>query len=208
MDVFRAAELAQEGLDLWQACRLADAAERYKEALTHADPEHHATPGYHQQLAGVLASLGEDGSALDHLRQTLELEQGRGEYAAIAIAVARYFLAEHYAEMRQPSAALEVVGPSLAGSGSAEPLLRMVQAECLWQLGRIEEARDAAQRAVDGATSVDQRGRIERRLAMMLGKGGPNGPSDNGQVSRSREDAPERARDADIEADGMRGFRD
>ena len=35
--------------------RLADAAERYKAALAHADPEHYATPGYHQQCAGVLA---------------------------------------------------------------------------------------------------------------------------------------------------------
>jgi hypothetical protein len=51
----------------------------------------------------------------------------------------------------------------------------MVQAECLWQLGHIE-ARAAARRAVDGATSVDQRGRIEQRLALMLGKGDPKGP--------------------------------
>ena len=57
-----------------------------------------------------------------------------------------------------------------------DALLRMVQAECLWQLGHIEEARAAARRAVDGATSVDQRGRIEQRLALMLGKGDPKRP--------------------------------
>jgi predicted RNA polymerase sigma factor len=186
MDVSRAAELAHEGLDLWQARRLADAGERYKEALTYADPGHNATPGYHQQLAGILASLGDDGDALDHFRRALELEQGRGDDSAIAIAMARYFLAEHHAKMQQPSAGLEVLGPSLAASGSADALLRMVQAECLWQLGRMEAARAAAQRAVEGATSVDQRARIEHRLTWMLGKSGPKGPrSDDGRDQRA-----------------------
>ena len=186
MDVGRAAELAQEGLDLWQARRLADAAERYKEALTHADPGHHATPGYHQQLAGVLTSLGHDSDALDHFRRALELEQSRGDDAAIPIAMARYFLAEHYAKMQQPSAGLEVLEPSLAVSSSVDALLRMVQAECRWHLGHIEEARAAARRAVDGATSVDQRGRIEQRLALMLGKGDPKGPRrDDGRDERA-----------------------
>ena len=58
MEVGRAAELAQEGLDLWRACRLADAAERYKQALTHADPGHHATPGIISNLPGFSPQLG------------------------------------------------------------------------------------------------------------------------------------------------------
>jgi predicted RNA polymerase sigma factor len=170
MDVARAAHLAQEGLDLWEAGRLADAAERYLEALAHADPEHHATPWYHQQLAGVLAALGRDGDALDHFRRALELEQEqRGDEAAVAVAVACYFLAEHHAKMREPAAGLEALTPALVAGGKVEALLCMVQAECLWQLGRIDEARAAAQRAVDGTTSADQRRRIEERLAMVLG---------------------------------------
>jgi len=173
MDVGRAAHLAQEGLELWEAGGLADAAARYQEALADADPEHDATPGYHQQLAGVLAALGRDGEALDHFRRALELEQNRGGDEAMAtVAVARYFLAEHHTKMREPAAGLEALTPSLVAGGKVEALLCMVQAECCWQLGRIDEARAAAQRAVDGATSADQRRRIEERLAMVLGKGG------------------------------------
>jgi predicted RNA polymerase sigma factor len=53
----------------------------------------------------------------------------------------------------------------------------MVQAECLSQLGRIEEARAVAQRAVGGAMSADQRARIEERLALVAGKAGlPKSP--------------------------------
>lgn len=173
MDVGRASHLAQEGLELWEARRLADAAERYKEALAHADPGHYATPGYHQQLASLLAAHGNDNDALGHFQRTLELERNQGgDDAAVTVAVARYFLAEHHAKMRQPSAGLEALAPSLAAGGKAEALLRMVQAECLWQLCRLEEARGAAQRALDGATSADQRGRIEERLAMVVGEGG------------------------------------
>ena len=172
MDVERASHLAQEGLALWESRKLIEAAERYKEALTHADPGHYATPAYHQQLAGVLVALGNDDDALAHFQKALELERNqRGDEAAVTVAVARYFLAEHYAKMSQPSAGLETIMPALAAGGSAGALLRMVQAECLWQLGRANEARAAAQEAIDGATSVDQRGRIEKRLAVVVGKG-------------------------------------
>ena len=170
MDVVRAAHLAREALAMWEAQRLADAAKRYEEAIAHADPEHYETPGYHQQLAAVLTALGQDADALDQFRKALELEQSQGDDdAGASVAMARYFLAEHYAKMREPSAGLEVLKPSLVVDCKVEGLLCMVQAECLWQLGHIDEARAAAQHAMDRAASSIQREKMKERLAGVLG---------------------------------------
>jgi tetratricopeptide (TPR) repeat protein len=173
MDIARAAHLAREGLALWGAQRLADAAKCYEEAIACADPQHYETPGYHQQLAGVLTALGRDADALGQFRKALELEQSQGsDDAGAPISMARYFLAEHHAKMREPSAGLDVLAPSLVVDGKAEGLLCVVQAECLWQLGHIDEARAAAQRAMDRAASAIQREKIEERLAVVLRQGG------------------------------------
>jgi tetratricopeptide (TPR) repeat protein len=173
MDVIRAAHLAREGLALWGAQKLADAVKCYEEAIAHADPEHWETPLYHQQLASVLAALGRDADALEQFRKTLELEQSQGgDDAGVEVAMARYFLAEHHARMRAPSAGLDALAPSLVVGGKLEALLCTVQAECLWQLGHIDEARAAAQRAMDRARSDIQRGKIGERLAVVLGQDG------------------------------------
>jgi predicted RNA polymerase sigma factor len=170
MDVVRAAHLAREALALWGAQRLADAAKRYEEAIAYADPEHYESPLYHQAHAGVLAALGRDADALDQFRKALELEQRQGgDVAGASVAMARYFLAEHHVKMRDPSAGLEVLKPSLVVDCKVEGLLCMVQAECLWQLGHIDEARAAARRAIDRAASADQRERMKERLAGVLG---------------------------------------
>jgi hypothetical protein len=55
-----ASRLAKTGFDLWQEGRLEEAVERYREALTVADPDYFATPEYHSELAHVLAALGLD----------------------------------------------------------------------------------------------------------------------------------------------------
>jgi len=170
MDIVRAAHLAREALALWEVQRLSDAAKRYEEALAYADPAHHETPLYHQQLAGVLADLGRDADALDQFSKALELEQRQGgDDGDITVALARYFLAEQHAKMREPSAGLEVLTPSLIVDCKVESLLCMVQAECLWQLGHIDEARAAAERAMDRAVSAVQREKIKGRLAGVLG---------------------------------------
>ena len=170
MDVVRAAHLAREALALWGEQRLADAVKRYEEAIAYADPEHWETPLYHQALAGVLTALGRDARALDQFRKALELEQRQGgDDTGVPVAMARYFLAEQHAKMREPSAGLEVLTPSLIVDCKVESLLCMVQAECLWQLGHIDEARAAAERAMDRAVSAVQREKIKGRLAGVLG---------------------------------------
>ena len=172
MDVIRAAHLAREGLALWRTQKLADAAKLYEEVIAHADPGHWETPLYHQQFAGVLADLGRDVDALGQFQKALELEQNQGgDEAGAAVSISRYFLAQHLARMKEPSAALDVLAPSLIVGGKVEALLRMVQAECLWQVGQLDEARAAAQRALDRAPAI-QRGKIEARLAVMLGQSG------------------------------------
>ena len=170
MDVVRAAHLAREALALWGEQRLADAVKRYEEAIAYADPEHWETPLYHQALAGVLNALGRDARALDQFRKALELEQRQGgDDAGAPVAMARYFLAEHHVKMREPSAGLDVLTPSLVVDCKVEGLLRMVQAECLWQLGHIDEARATAQRAMACAASATQRQKIKERLTGVLG---------------------------------------
>jgi tetratricopeptide (TPR) repeat protein len=173
MDVIWAAHLAREGLALWEAQRLGDAVKRYEEAVACADPEHHETPGYHQQLAAVLSALGRDADSLAHFQKALELEQRQSsDDAGASVALARYFLAEHHAKMRDARAGLEVLAPSLALDNKVDGLLCMVQAECLWQLGHVDEAHAAAQRAMDRAVSAIQREKIEQRLAVVLRPGG------------------------------------
>lgn len=172
MDVDRAAHLAREGLALWEARKLADAAKRYEKAIACADPEHYETPGYHQQYAGVLTSLGRDADALDQYRKALALEQSQGgDDASASVALARYLLADHHAKMREPAAGLDVLASSLVVTGKMAGLLYMIEAECLWQLGHAAEARAAAQRAMDRAASATQREKIEERLAVVLRQG-------------------------------------
>jgi tetratricopeptide (TPR) repeat protein len=169
MDAVRAAHLAREALALWGEQRLADAVKRYEEAIAHADPGHWETPLYHQALAGVLTALGRDARALDQFRKALELEQRQGgDDAGAPVATARYFLAEHLVKMKEPAAGLDVLMPSLLVDCKVEGLLRMVQAECLWQLGHTDEARAAAQQAMDRAASAVQREKIKERLTGVL----------------------------------------
>ena len=173
MDIVRAAQLAKEGDDLWGVKQLLEAANKYEEALTHADPGHYATPLYHWALAGVYGEIGRDRDALTHLQRALELEESQGGVAGdSSVAMARYFLAEHYAKSGNPSAGLETLAPSLAAGAKPAPLLRTVEAECLWQLGRIEEAQMAAHRAVEGANDDGQRAKLRERLESILSHGG------------------------------------
>jgi hypothetical protein len=79
--------------------------------------------------------------------------------------MARYFLAEHLVRTDYCARALQVLDPSLAGGCDREWLLRAVQAEALWQLGRPADARRAADLAVTAAPDGEPRTTLTERLA-------------------------------------------
>jgi tetratricopeptide (TPR) repeat protein len=157
-----ASRLAKAGFDLWQEGRLEEAVERYRQALAVADPDHFATPEYHSQLAHVLAALGQSDEARAQYERYLDLlikQQERPNDAELD--VARYFLAVHLLKMRLPAEALATIDPSLQRPHHPDDLLgpwrRAVRARALWQLGRLDEARQTAREAMSVASSDETR---------------------------------------------------
>jgi len=75
--LLRAAHLAREALALWGAQGLADAANRYEEAIGLRVREHYDLL-YIISACAFCAALGRDFRARVNSRKPLELEQGKG----------------------------------------------------------------------------------------------------------------------------------
>jgi Flp pilus assembly protein TadD len=167
-----ASHRAKEGFDLWQEGRLEEAVERYREALTFADPEYFSTPEYHGELAHVLAALGRDDESRTQYEKYLDsLIKRPDPVNNLEVDVARYFLGQHLMKMRLPSEALAVVEPSLRRPHDPKDLLgalRVVYAQALWRLGRLDEARQAAQDAMSVELSERMRQTIRDELRDLL----------------------------------------
>lgn len=168
----QASRLAKAGFDLWQEGRLEEAVERYREALTVADPGYFATPEYHGELAHVLAALGRDEESRMRYETYLDLLINRREPPNnLELDVARYFVGQHLLKMGLSSEALTTIQPSLERPHQPEDRLvplRTIRAQALWQLGRLDEARQAAQEAVAVASSEEMRQSICEELRDML----------------------------------------
>ena len=169
----RAAALAKEGLQLWEAGRLEDALLKYVAALDAADPNHSGLPDYHGEFAGVLATLGRDAEAFEQYQISLThaLRQdpdGRGP----AVVVARYSLGEQLLKMKQPQRALHVVTQGVNRAGDQEWLLRVVEARALWDLERRSESKQSAELAVLHAPSETKANDLRRYLAEILAVSG------------------------------------
>lgn len=164
-----AAPRIREAFDLWQAGRLAEAAEAYEDGLLDADPNHYATPMYHGEFANVLSALGRDDEALAHLQTALALEQAQGnDDSSGAVGIARYILGEHLLKLHRPTEALEAVLPSIGLAKAQEALLRCAEADAHWQIGDRARALDAARLALSSARTQRQRERVRERLKMVL----------------------------------------
>lgn len=168
-DQVRAAALAKEGFDLWEAGKLEDALLKYVAALGVADPNHRALPDYHGEFAGVLATLGRDAEARKQYQISLThaLRQdpgGRGP----AVAVARYSLGEQLLKMKQPQHALHVITQGISHAGAQEWLLRVVEARALWDLGRKPESKQSAELALLHAPSEAKANDLRKYLAEIL----------------------------------------
>ena len=168
-----ASRLAKKGFDLWQEGRLEEAVERYRESLTVSDPDYFATPEYHAELAHVLAALGRADEARGQYEKYLDLLIKRADSPNdLELDVARYFLAVHLLKMRLPSEALTTIEPSLQRPHHPDdhlgPYRRAVRARALWQLGLLDEARQAAQEAMLVASSEKKRQDIRDGLRDIL----------------------------------------
>jgi tetratricopeptide (TPR) repeat protein len=124
----------------------------------------------HGLLAGVLNSLSRTAEGTDMYRRALA-EARRGGDDRSAVGPARYMLANQYLLFGDPRDALAEATPVPAGAGHVQCLLHSIAAQALWKLGRRDEARVAAQQAMDTSPTEDRRADTTRDLAHILGAG-------------------------------------
>jgi Flp pilus assembly protein TadD len=166
-----ASELASTALDLAIADRLDEAESAYRAAVESARKvNHYSLSDYETQLGEVLARRGADAEAEVFHRQAIAdaLSQGPDE-SSPSVGIARYFFAEFLVSRRRGAEALDILAPALAQATSLERILRLVEAEALWTLGRHNPARDRANRALALATTDEQRERMRSRLVELEG---------------------------------------
>jgi tetratricopeptide (TPR) repeat protein len=164
-----AIELAKRAFELADAGRLDEATALYLEAVAGLDPTHYWSPQVHGQFASVLTQLGRIEEAGEQYARALQLErdQALGQETP-AVAVARYFLAEHYLTREDPNRALATIQPALHHPSRLDALIRTVEAEALSKLGRTEDARAAAVAALRASGSDEQSRKVRDRLAALL----------------------------------------
>jgi len=169
IDQPRASKLAKEAFGLWEAGRLHEAALRYAETLKFADPAHWNLPSYHSEFACVLAELGQNDEATLQYERALSVELAHGELeSSPAVLIARYFLAYHLIRNDNPTRALDVLAPSIREAPN-NWYSRFAEAEALYLLDRLAEAKAAAECAVTNAPSEEKREELKESLKHILG---------------------------------------
>ena len=156
------AELAAEGLHLWSDGHLEEARKKFEEALLVNSPGYPQASDLHSQLAGVLSTLGNFDEAGVHYRKALEYEL-RLSYnlASNAITVARYFLGTHLLAVAKPLEALDSIRDYCEVNSTAKWLLRLVESEALYDLGKLDEVEKAANRTLDAAPTEEKRTELQ-----------------------------------------------
>jgi tetratricopeptide (TPR) repeat protein len=165
-----ASELATKALELWEAGMLSESEAKYREAVALAEEtESYQLPDYYSQLAQVLSRAGRIEEATEYHQRAISeaLRQGSDNDSSLT-GILRYFFAEHLMAIDMPHQTIEILGPSLKGSAHSKNLLRMVEAEALWKLGRKAEAMAAAEDALRLSSTEDQKERIRQRLTTIL----------------------------------------
>jgi Flp pilus assembly protein TadD len=160
-----ASRLAREAFEHWQAGRLLQAKDLYREALALADPAHWGLSSYHGEFACVLNELGEQDDATKHLSQSLEIELAQGNpEGSPSVVIARYFLSEQLLRFGDSVRALAVLAPSVAHAPT-DWCTRAAQARALFADGRMLEAREAANLAVTHAPSSQKAEELKLNLS-------------------------------------------
>jgi len=163
-----AGALVQQALKYWEAGQLAEAETCFVQAIAAADGQA-GVADLHGQLAAVLDGAGrlDDAVTRSELALAGELAQGQTDDTP-SVKIARYFLAGRLVRQGQPGRALDVLAPSLAVLPD-DRLLNLAQAEALFALGQVAEARAVASRALAQAGSEAKRAQLAERLAPVLG---------------------------------------
>ena len=118
-------------------------------------------------LAGVLNSLSRPSEGTEMYRRALA-EALRAGDASGAVGPARFMLANQYLLFGDPRDALAEAEPVPNGVGHVQCLLHSIAAQALSKLGRSDEARAAARRAMDAAPTAARRTDPTRNLGTLL----------------------------------------
>jgi len=162
--------LARQAFEDWGSGRLAEAAAGYAAAIALVrDKGLPAVADLHAQRADVLDAQGQlaDAVAQSELALAAEQAQGGASDAAPGVKIARHFLADRLVRQGQPQRALDVLAPSLTAL-PGDWLLNLTLAEALFAAGRTADARVAAERSLENASSEDKRTQLAERLARVL----------------------------------------
>lgn len=164
----------REALELWEAGRLAEAEQKYREAFALTADGQWGRPHIRAGLASVLAAQGKAADALAEFETTLreELALSGDDHASPSVMVARYFLAEHLLHLGRPSDALAVLAPSLGSEGDFS--LRLVEARACVSSGDTRRATAVLQALLERATSDEQRADLERQIQVVNTGSEPN----------------------------------
>lgn len=168
-DQLQALKQLDTALECWGKGLLEEAECLYKHSIPLIDLQHRRLPSGHGEYAGVLNELGKHHEATVQLEQYLflELKQGHPEDSP-AVRMARYFLADHLLfRMNDPDAALVCLEPSIECVPN-DWLLHFIQAQVLFALDRIAEAKVAAVTAVSHAPSSEKATELTNDLKYIL----------------------------------------
>lgn len=168
IDQTKASKLARAAFDQWQAGCREESKLLYEEAIQLADPHHWGLSAYHGEYSCVLNELGEHEQATIHLKKslTVELVQGNAE-GSPAVTIARYFIAGQLLRNGTPELALEQLAPSIK-SAPTDWLTRVVEAEVLFALNRVTEAKAAAALSITDAPTPEKAEELKQYLAQIL----------------------------------------
>ncbi len=163
-------KLWTQGLDDWREERLTDASIAFREAIAKAAHDDIALIEYHQSLGHVLDEAGATAEAQAALEKALELSLQRdNDNSSTQVALARCLLAEHFLGVLRFREAIEVTELSLGVGARVEGLLYCVRARAFHGLGQLGRASDEARRALQLAISPEQREKLARELASLIG---------------------------------------
>lgn len=170
-DYQQANALCKEGLKLWGLGNLEGAADRYSRAIALIDSDQPGAAYFYGAFAGVLKDLGRHIEATEQYEKALQAELAQSDLESDpSVKVARHFLAEHLARQGEAARALEVLSPSVNALPN-DWLVRSTEAFALFSLGRVAEAKSAAEHAVANAGSEAKREQLVIHLKAVLGAG-------------------------------------
>ena len=151
-----------------EAERFAEAEVTLRTLIEQVDPENHAVLWTNYGLlGGVLNRLDRPDEGTEMFRRSLAEAEKDGHSSVVESA--RYILANQYVLFGDPRDALEAAEPIPPGTGHIQCLLGAVVAEALWKLQRHDEARAAAQRAIDACPTDERRTQLTEQLGHILG---------------------------------------